>query len=811
MTEANRRCRSLAIEGLEPRVLLAGNLKVSVAGGALYVRGDSSDNAVLIRRIGDNRYQVEGVADRDGHPTSINGVANGTKTFRNVRSDIDIKLYGGDDLLGIGNQETALHELLDELSGGPEFTAESPARTRLRRHLEVEMGSGDDTVALFVDVGRMSEIDLGAGADALAMESSIVGRDLKIYGRANNDNVRIRNSTIDERLYILLGGHDDNLMIETCDADRAEIKAGGSADTMEIVDLDVQQNLNVDLGHGDDHLAIGGSRARKANLRGGAGTETVSNLGGNEFARTNDKGVENTNSIHLSRQSATPGDSLVITGGPFDPAKQTLVAFSNQHGREILIRADAIAPSSVAVTVPPFLNLQSFDVGSGAFSVTVVQQSPTGVARFGPASNFLINSLPQTEVATGVVLSEHISQVIRQLSDAQQHYLEIQSAAGGTVDAEPLVQQLVAQTNQLDGLLDSIQQLAMGQVERINYGQIDGVDVFLDRAGLLLADQIYVSFLLDVVADSSADVLAPYHESTISSDANSSVAETLVAPEQVIADQIRELFEARTPDAIYDFADKYLTATNVAIGVGTIAAVAFGAPVVATLAAGTVLGAMATCISTWVPGAIGGVTEASTQFILDDGEQADFDSTRLFFSDRFADQFIDSITGFLTDLVVGENPAGQLVVRGVETALEIADLASSTTLSISQNFATIHDNLFPGDPPQPPPNTDQFDGDYMGSYSGMATDSEGSFPVSGSVALTVSNGEISVTEPGSGSGTLTADGSGTFAAATGGGFGCDFGGDFFTSPEGVFAGGSWTCSFEGGTAEGGWSANRIGS
>jgi hypothetical protein len=106
---------------------------------------------------------------------------------------------------------------------------------------------------------------------------------------------------------------------------------------------------------------------------------------------------------------------------------------------------------------------------------------------------------------------------------------------------------------------------------------------------------------------------------------------------------------------------------------------------------------------------------------------------------------------------------------------------------------------------------DEFDGSYLGTYSGTATGSEGSFPVSGSVAFTVSNGVITVTEPGGGSGTLTSDGSGSFAAAIGGGFGCNFGGSFFTSPEGVFAGGSWTCTFEDGTAAGGWSATRVGA
>jgi hypothetical protein len=284
--------RFLAIERLELRAMLAGNVRASSDGGNLFLRGDDEDNAVVISRVGNNQYLVVGVDDRDGNPTSINGVENGSQTFSNVKKDVDIKLRGGDDLLGIGNDETALQELLDELNGGAEFVPDSPELTRIRRHLEIEMGSGDDAVGLFVDVGRNAEIDLGSGADALAMESSLVGDDMFLYGRNGDDSLRVRDSSIKDFLKVQLGGNGGALSIDNVRARHAEIRGSNSADDVEIIDLVVKDQLRVFLEGGNDSLALGGSRGKKAILRGNSGSDTFDNLGDNSFRRTDRTGFE---------------------------------------------------------------------------------------------------------------------------------------------------------------------------------------------------------------------------------------------------------------------------------------------------------------------------------------------------------------------------------------------------------------------------------------------------------------------------------------------------------------------------------------
>ncbi len=114
----------------------------------------------------------------------------------------------------------------------------------------------------------------------------------------------------------------------------------------------------------------------------------------------------------------------------------------------------------------------------------------------------------------------------------------------------------------------------------------------------------------------------------------------------------------------------------------------------------------------------------------------------------------------------------------------------------------------------PKPEVDRFDGAYTGSFTGTGTAFGENFPVDGGVAFTVAGGVITVTDPGNGVGNLSARGSAGFAGA-GGTFDAayTFGGKFTatalgTGPGTAVASGSWTATFEGGTARGTWSAGR---
>jgi len=107
---------------------------------------------------------------------------------------------------------------------------------------------------------------------------------------------------------------------------------------------------------------------------------------------------------------------------------------------------------------------------------------------------------------------------------------------------------------------------------------------------------------------------------------------------------------------------------------------------------------------------------------------------------------------------------------------------------------------------------EQFDGSYSGGYSGGLTYMGNDYSVSGNVAFSVSNGTITVSEPGSGSGTVSASGSAGFTGrlAVAGleqPLNCSFSGSFVPQGEGVSASGGWSCSGEA-SGSGNWNASR---
>jgi len=86
------------------------------------------------------------------------------------------------------------------------------------------------------------------------------------------------------------------------------------------------------------------------------------------------------------------------------------------------------------------------------------------------------------------------------------------------------------------------------------------------------------------------------------------------------------------------------------------------------------------------------------------------------------------------------------------------------------------------------------------------------YTVDGIVAFSVSNGTITVSEPGSGSGSVSSSGSASFGGRlTVQGLdqplNCSFTGSFVAQSGGVSASGGWTCSGEA-SGSGSWSASR---
>ena len=106
------------------------------------------------------------------------------------------------------------------------------------------------------------------------------------------------------------------------------------------------------------------------------------------------------------------------------------------------------------------------------------------------------------------------------------------------------------------------------------------------------------------------------------------------------------------------------------------------------------------------------------------------------------------------------------------------------------------------------PAKGKYDGSYHGTYDGAFAGD----PATGSVAFSVANGDITVTDPGQGSGSVDSSGSATFSGSLGvANVSCKFVGAFRSASgaqQGAHASGSWSCSGSGQTGQGTWSADR---
>ena len=107
----------VALEALEPRTLLSGNVLVAASGGNLLITGDTSANDIVLSGFMGNVTVASG-----GSATTINGAA-GPTLFAGITKNVTVNLLAGDDALDLNG----LH-----VSGG----------------LTVNMGEDNNTVSV---------------------------------------------------------------------------------------------------------------------------------------------------------------------------------------------------------------------------------------------------------------------------------------------------------------------------------------------------------------------------------------------------------------------------------------------------------------------------------------------------------------------------------------------------------------------------------------------------------------------------------------------------------------------------------------
>lgn len=218
-----------AIERLEGRTLLSGNVTALMVDGNLAIEGDNVANDIIVDQVGLTTGQVR--ITSGANATAINGQANPV-ILEGLTGDVFASLHLGPDRL-------ALHDLV------------------IPGNLTVQTGLGADAVTLFtVTVDGNTSIRTGVRADSIELDDSIFTGSLFINMRWGADTLRIE---------------------QNGDAEGVRSFFHGPVDIM--------------LSRGDDDLRIGldanaGNRAvfySSANFNGGLGNDELRNGDGNWF------------------------------------------------------------------------------------------------------------------------------------------------------------------------------------------------------------------------------------------------------------------------------------------------------------------------------------------------------------------------------------------------------------------------------------------------------------------------------------------------------------------------------------------------
>jgi hypothetical protein len=300
---SSRSFRKLSFQQLENRMLMAGNVAVSVQNHALVVTGDNNDNAIEIEQVGNGQYEILGTN------TTINGKLT-PQTFSGVTGDFNINLGGGYDILSIvahqgspvitlpGNLKVMCsgsgNIVVDRVSilGGVSISAGSlshvsfsdsgigsPSFNFGENDCSINLGDSSYVYFDYTPVQRDFTVNMnisGNGSDSVVFDGAPVGRNLTIQTGNGIDQVEVNEASVGKKLTIQTGGGNDMVTL----GEWANYDGYGN-----FVSVNSQYGMSadqiyVDLGTGDDRLRLCNVAANQATYLGGDGVDAVFNDGG---------------------------------------------------------------------------------------------------------------------------------------------------------------------------------------------------------------------------------------------------------------------------------------------------------------------------------------------------------------------------------------------------------------------------------------------------------------------------------------------------------------------------------------------------
>lgn len=283
MKTTNHMQRRPAMERLETREVMTGNIQAVFSGGDLQISGDDRGNGVRIVELspGSGNYRLEGL-DQAGGATKINGQSS--VEFRHVYGNLSFDMHGGDDRVKLGGTcEWMTNSMATNIDMGYGDDTVDIYYSQLGK-LTISTGLGDDAVKLNRGTIRYgADISLGAGDDRLELQDSTVGYGLDIDAHNGADQILLNSVKVGYDLDVGGGDGDDRVELSgvTCGQD-VHINTYDGDDTVVLNNV-AADRLYANLGAARDSLSVTGCRARHAHFWGETGHDTIQHGANNQI------------------------------------------------------------------------------------------------------------------------------------------------------------------------------------------------------------------------------------------------------------------------------------------------------------------------------------------------------------------------------------------------------------------------------------------------------------------------------------------------------------------------------------------------
>lgn len=221
-TKAHRKNRSLKVESLESRELMAANVTASISGGVLEVRGTNGNDSVNVLVLSNNLTRV------------VSGNRMIFETATTNYHSINANMLDGQDRLTISAlRNNQLSNVSVNMGRGS--TEYANIQVGSTRNLNVNAVQSVGTqVALTANVVDQAIVDFGndAGADRLSTHSSSFNR-LNVSMGAGVDNLAMYRTSVQNASINMGSGNDYVLMDPNSDIFGGFVDGGNGTDTYE--------------------------------------------------------------------------------------------------------------------------------------------------------------------------------------------------------------------------------------------------------------------------------------------------------------------------------------------------------------------------------------------------------------------------------------------------------------------------------------------------------------------------------------------------------------------------------------------------